>query len=126
MNECYLLFLFFDALLSLSFLLTTLLPSDTASIALVGTIPAGVLRFTPTLLHLCTVLLRNLHSPWNEDVVPALVITALTNLSGPSAEGIHKRSPITLIAGHALDGEQSVLVDAQTSLAILVVASGDS
>jgi hypothetical protein len=85
-----------------------------------------VLRFTPTSLHLCTVLLHNLHSPWNKDVVPALVITALTSLSGPSAEGIHKRSPITLIVGHALDGEQSVLVDARTSLAILVVASGDS
>ena len=107
-------------------MLVALFPRVTAIIALVGTIPAGALRFTPALLRLCIVLSRNICSPWFEDVVIALVSTAPTNLSGPPAMHIYKRSTTILAMDPALTGEQSALVDVRTSLARLVIVSVDS
>jgi hypothetical protein len=64
---------------------------------LVGFSLASTLRFTTLAsLHLCTVLSLILPSQWSEGVVTVLVNTALTNLSGPQAARIRKRSPIIL------------------------------
>ena len=59
-------------------------------------------------------------------MVTALVSTAPTNLSGPPTVRIYKQSSIILAVDPALAGEQSALVDVQTALDGLVIASGDS
>ena len=94
-------------------------------ITLIDTIPVGALRFTPTSLHLYTVLSRNLCSPWNGDVVFAQVIIAPANLTGPPSVHICKQSPNILAVEPALAGEQPVIVDVRTSLAGLVIVSRD-
>ena len=59
-------------------------------------------------------------------MVTALVSTALTNLAGPPVVHICKQSLIILVVEPDFAGEQSALVDVQSSLIGLAIASMDA